>query len=484
VSVASCEFGSNVALLDDRATANGATAGGISVWRDSELTVLDTSFSANQAGGVGSSEAAGTVNVEPKRAVRAAHILSPGITVAHRCLFTSTAAISLPYSAPWWIVGTAAGRITLVNSTFRGPAAGQAEGMLSLAGDASALLRSCTGSNVLIGPNGAGGLGIVNSTFAPALGSSLKSIAPPACGTEVAGQRMCDPRARCTHGQSGGVECQCKDEGIEPPAGMRDDGSRCETVVSLKADVAAAAVRLVLLKPGIHPEPIKLHAIATGDEGFNATFSRSTVLRREGNAVARSDDGLDARVFGLGFDWTDPRPTLVASIALDGAKQQYSATIEHAFLLALQCVPNATNGPAGNGTICPQDGDTIETTIHVTSQARNATQNISAKIQIAAEVQAVMSCETSTVRVNGGDSTSVRASSSLRVQVLAVDVDNLPISTHSRGRRIMNGGRGWGRASAFARACACVRACVCVCGSVRVCACVCVRGGSPTRLRR
>jgi hypothetical protein len=286
--VVACGFGSNVALLDDPAATYGATAGGVSVWQDAELTLLDTSFSANQAGGVGTLEATGDPGTETHRVVRAAHILSPGKTVAHRCVFTSTAPISLPYSAPWWIVGTGAGRITLVNSTFRGPAAGQVEGMLSLADRASALLRSCTGSNVMVDLKVAGGnLGIVDSTFAPALGSSLKSIVPPACGTEVAGQRMCDPRATCMRRPSGGVECQCNGEGIEPPAGMRDDGSRCETVVSLKADVAAPAVRLVLLKPGKHPDPIKLHTIATGDEGFNARYSRSTVLRRDGNAVAK-----------------------------------------------------------------------------------------------------------------------------------------------------------------------------------------------------
>ena len=52
-----CRFDSNVALLDDPVAAISATAGGISVWQDAELNVTDTSFSANQAGGIGQNEA-------------------------------------------------------------------------------------------------------------------------------------------------------------------------------------------------------------------------------------------------------------------------------------------------------------------------------------------------------------------------------------------------------------------------------------------
>jgi len=429
--VVACGFDSNVALLDSVEAAYGATAGGISVWKDAELTLLDTSFSANQAGGIGTWETTGDPGKDRQRVVRAAHILSQGITVADRCLFTSTAPISLPYSAPWWIVGTAAGRITLVNSTFRAPAADQVEGMLSLADDAAALLRSCTGSNVMVDLKVAGGnLGIVDSTFAPALGSSLQSIAPPACGTEVAGQRMCDPRARCTHGQSGGVECQCKGEGVEPHAGVRDDGSHCATIVSLEADVAARAVQFVLLKPGKHPDPLKLHAIATGDAGFNVTYSRSTVLRRDGSAVAQSDDGLHARVFGLSFEWVSLQPRAVASMALDAAKNKYSTTVEDVFRLSLQCAPNATGGLAGNGTNCPQDGDVIETTISVTQQAGNVTLRVASEVQISTAVQAAISCERTkpTVRVVANtDLNSILPAAPLSVYLLAMDMDDQSI---------------------------------------------------------
>ena len=425
-----CRFDSNVALLDDAVSAISATAGGISVWQDAELTVSDTVFSANQAGGIGQNEAKGSGSADARQVVRAAHILSAGTTVARRCKFTSTAPIDLPFKAPWWIVGTGTGRITLLNSAFQGSTTGREEGMLSLTNEVNALLRGCIGSNVKIDSKVAEGrLGIVDSIFSPALGAALQYIAPPMCGTEVAGQRMCDPRAACKLRPSGGVECQCNSEGMGPSAGVRDDGSRCVTIPSLKADVAARFIRFVLPKPGKHTDPIKLHAFATGDEGFNVTYSRSTVMYRDGSAVAQSDDGLHARVFGVEFGWTHSKPTLVVSMALDAAKQRYSATIEHEFTLSLQCTLHATGAPAGNGTTCPQDGDTIETTIFVTPQAGKVSVP-STEVRIVTEVQAAVSCERtkSTVRVVANtDLDNILPTAPLSVHLLAMDIDDQPI---------------------------------------------------------
>jgi hypothetical protein len=190
-------------------------------------------------------------------------------------------------------------------------------------------------------------------------------------------------------------------------------------------------VRVILLKPGRHRDALKLQAAATGDEGFNATFSRGTVLHRDGSPVAQSDDGLNARVFGLAFEWVDPQPTSKASMALDAINQQYSAVVEHAFTLALQCAPNATDGHAGNGTTCPQDGDTIETTIFVTPQAGKVTPSVpSTEVRIVTEVQAAVSCERtkSTVRVVANtDLDNILPAAPLSVHLLATDMDDQPI---------------------------------------------------------
>jgi hypothetical protein len=308
-------------------------------------------------------------------------------------------------------------------------------GALRVAENGQALLRNCIGMNVTIDPSVAEGkLGIVDSQFLPPLPAGVKTLQPPNCYESIADQRMCDPRAACTSRPSGGVECRCKGTGIKPPTGLHDDGSRCATVFSLKSEVAAPAVRFGLVKPGKHPDPLKLHAIATGDAGFNATYSRKTVLHRDGSAVAQSVDGLHAQVFGLSFEWNAPQPTSKASIALDAAKQQYSDTIEHTFTLALQCAPmrppNETDVPDNNGTTCPQDGDTIETTIYITPQAGNATPSVPTAVQIVTEVQAVISCECTepTVRVVANtDLDSVLPNAPLSVHLLAMDTDDQPI---------------------------------------------------------
>jgi hypothetical protein len=189
-------------------------------------------------------------------------------------------------------------------------------------------------------------------------------------------------------------------------------------------------MRFIVQKPGKHPDALKLHAIATGDEGFNASYNRITVLRRDGTAVAQSVDGLHSRVFGLAFEWNTPQPTSSASMGLDAAKQQYSATIEHAFTLALHCAPNATVGATGNGTTCPQDGDTIETTIYVTPHSGSATPSVPTGVQIVTEVQAVLGCEQTkpTVRVVANtDLDSILPAAPLSVHLLAVDLDDQPI---------------------------------------------------------
>jgi hypothetical protein len=238
------------------------------------------------------------------------------------------------------------------------------------------------------------------------------------------------------------VECACKGPSIEPLAGVLDDGSRCATVFSIKADVATAAMRLTVVKPGVHLYPLMLHTRATGDNGFNATFSRSTVLRREGKVVARWDDGLHGRVFGVAFEWASQQPASVASMELDATKQHAAsvasmeldatkqhAAIDHKFTLSLRCEPNATSTTAGYSTTCPQDGDTIETTIYITSQTGSTTAHEPTAVRISTEVEAALSCENSVAWVDG-DLKSVMVSGSLRLHVLALDADKLPICMH------------------------------------------------------
>jgi hypothetical protein len=436
-----CRFDGNVAeMVNFPDGGQDASGGGISVDANGRLTVLDSVFLSGLAGGVGQGSdqlPTQTPAFKARTEKRAAHLLSEGSTTLRNCTLMMESSVLLPNAARWWLVATFDGSITLVDCTLRS-AAQVGQGVLGLFDNAQALLRRCSAVDTKIsGPTLYGRLGIVDSVFEPALDSAMNAIRPPDCGVRVAGELLCEPRADCRVATTGGIQCQCKGEGIEPFAGVRDDGSNCTTTRSLKMDIANTDARLFLRKSGLS-NPMKLRNVATGDEGFNASYSRSTVLRRNnGSAVAQSDDGLHARVFGLAFEWHDAlQAPSVAPIELDSAKQQYSATIEHAFTLSLQCGRNATTDLASDHTTCPQDGDTIETTIDFIPQKGGAPStpsgaNFTAQVRITTEVQAAVSCERTKPHVTvvaDAALDSILPAAPLSVHLLAMDMDNLPVS--------------------------------------------------------
>jgi hypothetical protein len=146
--------------------------------------------------------------------------------------------------------------------------------------------------------------------------------------------------------------------------------------------------------------------------------------------MAHSNDGLHARVFGLAFEWNEPQPNTVESMALDAAREQYSDTIEHAFTLSLQCASNATSSPVNSSTTCPQDGDTIETTIYITPQKGNATPSVPSEVRILTDVQAAISCAHTMPTIQVVANTALDAilpSAPMSVHLLAMDLDGQPI---------------------------------------------------------
>ena len=77
-----------------------------------------------------------------------------------------------------------------------------------------------------------GRVAIVNTSFVPPLNASaLQTLQPDTnmlCGATVAGETVCDPRARCEAARSGGVECACAGTGLFVKSGTRPDGHECE----------------------------------------------------------------------------------------------------------------------------------------------------------------------------------------------------------------------------------------------------------------
>jgi hypothetical protein len=72
----------------------------------------------------------------------------------------------------------------------------------------------------------------VNTSLLPPLnGSVLQTLQPDGngrCGARIAGETVCDPRARCEPARSGGVECACEGNGLFVKRGVRPDGHACE----------------------------------------------------------------------------------------------------------------------------------------------------------------------------------------------------------------------------------------------------------------
>jgi hypothetical protein len=79
---------------------------------------------------------------------------------------------------------------------------------------------------------------------------------------------------------------------------------------------------------------------------------------------------------------------------------------------------------------CPQDGDTIETTIYVTPQAENATpREPSTEVRIVTEVEAVPSCNLSTANVLVPGNGLFMDDATLKVEAALLDIDGIPITS-------------------------------------------------------
>jgi hypothetical protein len=137
-------------------------------------------------------------------------------------------------AAPCFLVGLQSGRLVLVDSLVAVPG-GSSEGLLSLASDAEALMRGW----------------IVNSTFSPALDSSVKTIGSPKCSAAVASDGpMCDQRATCEPVPTGGVQCSCIRARLRYKQGWAEDGRRCEQEDEVKAVLQSEWLSITVMRPG------------------------------------------------------------------------------------------------------------------------------------------------------------------------------------------------------------------------------------------
>jgi hypothetical protein len=177
----------------------------------------------------------------------------------------------------------------------------------------------------------------------------------------------------------------------------------------------APEVRLLLSKPGMSNQPLRLQLTAEGEGGIRCSYSvEATLWRRSPQGrfeeVQRSAgnwplDNFSAAAFGTRFGWV-AQPGMVAMFSLDSAKQVFSAQEQHEFSVGVDC----SAGPA----ICPADGDRIVTTVRI----QTADVGLAAGISITSDIVSIPSCNLSRARLSLDES-------SVKVEVM--DADNISV---------------------------------------------------------
>ena len=447
VNLTDCRLWGNKALME--LNALDASGGSISIGAKATANLVACHLWSNNAGGAGYYESeAATALKDKSRSTRAAHIACFGTVKLKQCSLSSICqasgdALNLENSAPWWIVGSEAGRVVIVNSLLRGCAhtGGLPNGLLQLAGAAEALIRGCEATNVSIGRTTPDRLGIVNSTFDPKL-SKLLTIQPPKCGVSVAGQPlMCDPRAACVAKQSGGVECQCTGDELVTKMGHAEDGSACFQQTTVEIRLSTHAIDISVPKPGF--QKLVVHVQARGEvplkEMYTVSMRRTGAANGEQAGIEASNhswssfDEARLSLDGHHIEWDElSRPSKNAVLELDASTQRFDVSREYSFIMRLNC---------SAGQPCVNDGDEVESTFAL--PAPMVLPSLRTMV-VTTTVESLVSCEHTVVALEGVelDDGTMPASSRIGVGLLAIDVDRTPVSyTPARIELHWDGGR-------------------------------------------
>ena len=472
----SCMLRGNIAEMALRQGVYDVTAGAIYVDLKGELTLRNSYLASNEAGGTGMNENVGILaaTAANNRACRAAHVFVLGTAIIDNCTIEDAGG-KLPNRASWWFVVEGFAGIRNSSLLSEGNA-----GLLSFKGSTGqALIRDCIGRNIRVNGKSCGvdsaqqvqniaedQLGIVRSTFQPALDAGLPMVRPPFCGRKVADEYVCDARAACQTIPAGGVTCSCEDpvRSLSAKPGYPNDGQKCQQRTTADLKVQASEYRGTLQKPGGIGRPLQTALQVRGENSFNATYrvrmhimDAASVTENDrslrnclGNvSISRSWQGKGTRAVewhGLRLVWSQ-RPEFdpfdgQPQVSLDADKQAFSFFQQHQFDLLVECAP-------GEST-CPGDGDLVLTEIEFDSVNTPSDKpiEIPKAIHLCTDVQALPSCKRLPETVSvvhgeaerpGGRGPQVLAASGevlhdddlVKVQLRALDVEGHPINyTH------------------------------------------------------
>jgi hypothetical protein len=369
VRLRGCRVHGNVA--ESLRSGNAAAGGGVFVI-SGEVLVERTSFRGNLMGGLGIFQADASRVGGAHIAAYGGHVVLEGCSVTDDGGEGEDSAPPLLNAAEWWMVAEKS--LALRNSSFRGLTPGR--GVLRLqASRLELVIRGCEFENVAIGAPADGAsvrpIGIVDSTFEPALDRSVPTIQPPSgkanCGVELAGERLCDPRALCENVTKGGVRCSCVGAGLRYKPGVHEDGRQCEQDTSLRAVLESQSVVVAIAKPGsLVNHTLALIVEARGEAELSITFN-VTITRFEASSGAVVPFNGSVRIdqpfisaFGQHLEWTQRPPTATWPADLDSSRLKFAATSRHEFSVRLACDRAEQS--------CAADGDIIMTTVQLAPQ--------------------------------------------------------------------------------------------------------------------
>ncbi len=252
------------------------------------------------------------------------------------------------------------------------------------------VVRGCKVTNLT--PKSLGLIGVVNSTFDPPLDPSQAVHPNPGCGTQVAGEALCDPRAFCVTKKGGGVECACAGKGLKDEDGSHPDGRYCSQDTQIQMLAQTESFTLQLQKPSRvaanNSKRVEIVLQAQGESALRVGYTMHVALNRpDKEAWSRSNASLEWNYeylenstfsfgdFRMAFDRP---PSDDAALDLDKTLQRFSATTTFLLELSADCHGEAP---------CVMDGDTFHVVV------TGIVDTLRSAVRITSVVESLLSCE-------------------------------------------------------------------------------------------
>jgi hypothetical protein len=222
-------------------------------------------------------------------------------------------------------------------------------------------------------------------------------IRPLGCSLSIAGEQLCDPRAKCTDAPNGGLQCSCEQNGFRTKQGHAPDGQFCEQDTVVRMDFTANASIIRLAKPG-SSAPIRISALSEGERTLGVRYFVQLTHRRLGSVLSSHlSSGPQASAIewhGVRLSWLSVGPSAFALTPGGNAFKK-----ELAFTVALDCGSLRAGGDADAST-CVSDGDEIDALLSMVSDSAPAQS-----VKLTVQAEATPSCKNSRVTFEAANET-------------------------------------------------------------------------------